>query len=236
MPHPFEIAAGIAGYSSVDQASENTNIGATEETVWTLGGVLTYLTAAEALKVVSGEAADDGSPAGTGARTVEVFGLDGDYAEISEIVTLNGTTAVATISTFLRVFKAIVRTVGSGGKNAGAISIKNNAAAVTHLIIDAGLNESLAAYWTVPADTELFLTRLWATEAANKKTKVRLYWRPYGEAFQVKETITLDFMEVNHLRFVPLAIPAKADIEIRAISAATGADVSAGFEGYYKTP
>ena len=122
MPHPFEIAAGIAGYSSVHVLGVNDDVDAAEETMWTQGGVYAYLAAEELLKISSVEAVD-GAGAATGALTMEIFGLDGDYVEISETVTLNGTGVVTTDDKFLRVFKAIVRTAGTGGKNAGLISM-----------------------------------------------------------------------------------------------------------------
>ena len=43
------------------------------------------------------------NPTVNGARTVTMTGRDGDYATVTETVTLNGTTAVETDATFLRV-------------------------------------------------------------------------------------------------------------------------------------
>lgn len=59
--------------------------------------------------------------AGTGARTVKVYGLDANYKFATETVTLNGQTAVTTTGTFYRVFGIQVITTGTGRKNAGDI-------------------------------------------------------------------------------------------------------------------
>lgn len=74
-----------------------------------------------ALDVTSANAAD--TAAGTGARTLEIVGLDFDGNPLSEIVTLNGNTIVTTSKAFWRVFGAQCLTFGSGRRNAGNIHI-----------------------------------------------------------------------------------------------------------------
>ena len=235
MPHPHEIADGIAGYSSVHVFGVNNDVDAVEETMWTQGGVYAYLAAEELLKISSGDAVD-GAGAKTGALTMTIYGLDGDYVEISETVTLTGTDVVTTDDKFLRVFYAVVRTAGSGGKNAGLISIKNAAGSVTLMAIPIGLNQSKAAIWTVPAGTTLFMTGFGASESNNKKSKIRLYARPYGEVFQIKDEMGLKQTHTDHLFYTPDVFAEKTDIEIRALSSAEDAAMTASFEGYYKTP
>lgn len=76
---------------------------------------------AYALDVISSAAAD--AAAGTGARTVNIAGLDLAGNPLAETVTLNGQTAVTTSKLFWRVFGAQCMTFGSGRKNAGDIYI-----------------------------------------------------------------------------------------------------------------
>lgn len=63
--------------------------------------------------------------AGTGARTVKITYFDNTCAgPFTETVTLNGTTAVNTVSTTMALIEKIeVMTVGSGGGNAGTITL-----------------------------------------------------------------------------------------------------------------
>ena len=89
------------------------------ETVWAQGGLYSYLASASVLKVSSSSTSD--TSAGTGARTVELFGLDANYDEISETITLNGQTAVNTTNEFLRINRMVVKSAGTGGQNAGVI-------------------------------------------------------------------------------------------------------------------
>ena len=235
MPNPHEIATGDFGYSYVHALGVNNDVDAAEETMWPQGGVITYLTSEEALKISSAEAVD-GAGAATGALTMTVYGLNGDYELIEETVTLTGTDVVTTDDKFLRVFKATVRTAGSGGKNAGLISIKNTAGTNTILTIPIGLNQSKAAIWTVPAGTDLYMTDFGASESNNKKSKVRIYVRPYGEVFQLEEEMGLKQIHTDHPFYVPHKFAAKTDIEMRCLSVATDAFMAGGFSGYYKTP
>lgn len=109
--------------------------------------------AGEALNIVSGSAND--TAAGTGQRTIKIVGLayDGSYYE--ESVTLNGTTPVITASTWLRVFRVYGVTAGSGGTNAGAITVKHNVTtANVFAVMKAGRSQSMLGVFTVPANKQ----------------------------------------------------------------------------------
>lgn len=78
----------------------------------------------------SDNANDDGSPGGTGARTVRITYLKNDFTgPFTEDVTLNGTSWVDTASTTMMYIESIeVLTVGSTGANAGIITLNDNTA------------------------------------------------------------------------------------------------------------
>ena len=125
---PFELQVSrgqIQGHERFCPFGFNSAVGTSAETMWTAGATYTYPSTATALTVVSSSTDDDGSPAGTGARTVTIIGLDADYLEVSETVTMNGTTNVTTTQTFLRVNEAYVATCGNTGSNVGTITIAN---------------------------------------------------------------------------------------------------------------
>jgi hypothetical protein len=81
-----------------------------------------------ALRSLSSSSAADTS-AGTGAQQVTVTGYDNTLTTpITEIVTLNGVTAVATVNSFRFIEKMEVTRVGTGRVNAGIITLfVNNA-------------------------------------------------------------------------------------------------------------
>lgn len=94
--------------------------GSVPEDVWPQGGTIAFPSAAAVVDIVSTSALD--TAAGTGARTITVLGVDGNFDIISEVVTMNGLTPVATIALFLFVQTSIIKTVGSTELNQGVIS------------------------------------------------------------------------------------------------------------------
>ena len=92
----------IRGVTSFRKFGRNNDIDTSTvpEEIWNGGGLRYYPSTAAALNVVSTNAND--TAAGTGARTVRVTGLDANWNEISEIVTLNGLTPVQTVNSYLR--------------------------------------------------------------------------------------------------------------------------------------
>lgn len=71
---------------------------------------------------------DSDSAAGTGARTIQISFMNAAYGAIqSEVLTLNGTTCVATVSNEIAYIEDLqTLTGGSGGTNAGVITLFNN--------------------------------------------------------------------------------------------------------------
>jgi len=247
LTEPFNLQVArnqIAYHESVYKFGNNAAVADSLETIWSQGGLYSYLSAATVLKV-SSSSTDDAS-AGTGARTVELFGLDGDYNEISETVTLNGQTAVNTTQSFLRINRMIVRSAGSGGANAGVIyagtgTVTTGVPANIYAIINGdGSNQTLMALWTVPAGYTGYLMQYDVSNGTTSNTpavcKLSLVARPFGEVFQIKDVKSLTTgMHIENTLIVPLKFTEKTDIEARAISssASVSFDISAAFEIIY---
>jgi hypothetical protein len=220
-------------------------VGNTLETIWAEGGLYSYLTAATVLKVSSSSVND--TSAGTGARTVELSGLDADYNEISELVTLNGQTPVNTTKLFLRINRMVVRSAGSGGVNAGVIyagtgTVTTGVPANVYASVNGvtGANQSLMALWTVPAGYTAYLLQYDVSNGTSSQTpavcKLILSVRPYGEVFQSKDVKSLTTgMHIEETFALPQKFTEKSDIEVRAISSSVSVpfDISAAFEIVY---
>lgn len=114
--------------------------------------------------IVSASAND--TAAGTGARTVKITYLDSSgNGPFTETVTLNGVTAVNTIAiNICFIEKMEVVTAGSGGVNAGIISLKatTGGGGATIGTIAAGDNATRWAHHYVPVSTTCSITSLWA--------------------------------------------------------------------------
>lgn len=121
------ISLGLLGNSarrvtSLGQVSIATG-GIAANDIWTGGGVYPWLSSATLLEAVSASAND--SLIGTGARTIIINALGGDYKEVAIPVILNGTTAVAISTPILRINSVVVATNGTGRRNAGQITIRD---------------------------------------------------------------------------------------------------------------
>jgi hypothetical protein len=129
---------------------------------------LTFLLAADPVQISSSSAND--TAAGTGARTVKVDGLDQEYNPISEVVTMNGQTAVALVQDFRRINSLEVVTAGSGNVNAGAIYISPSGATLSSgqpsatadrlAVINASKGKSQMAHFTIRAGHVALITGL----------------------------------------------------------------------------
>ena len=245
-PFYLQIARGqISFHKNIFKFGNNPNVGDSLETVWAEGGLYSYLTSATVLKVSSSSTAD--TSAGTGARTVELFGLDTNYDEINETVTLNGQTAVNTTKEYLRINRMVVRSAGTGGANAGVIyagtgTVTTGVPANVYASVNGvtGANQSLMALWTVPAGYTAYILQYDISNGTTSNTpavcKLVLAVRPYGEVFQSKDVKSLTTgMHVEETFSIPLKVEEKSDIEIRALSSSGSVsfDISAALEIIY---
>ena len=223
----LQVARGqIPYHKHVYKFGQNAVVGNSVETIWSQGGLYSYPPSATTMTVSSSNTND--TSAGTGARTVLISGLDGDYDEISETITLNGQTAVTTTNSFLRVNRAIVLTAGSGGVNAGIIyvgtgTVTSGVPANIYTTINGdGTNQTLQTFWTVPANYTAYIhqTNISTGNSSNTPAvlKTLLLARPHGGVFNTKEVIVLT--DGNHLQMYsfPIKLTEKTDIEFRAVS------------------
>ncbi len=224
------------GYSTVFKFGFNADIGTTEETVWFQGGAYAHPSSASTMTVSSANAND--TSAGTGARTVQVYGLDSNYDEVTETITMNGQTAVTTSNTYIRANRMVVRSAGSGETNAGVIymgtgTVTAGVPANIYSTVGASLGQTLQTFWTVPNRKTFHLNSLTVSSFGNQNAYVTctLFVRPQGEVFQCKERfIVTRGTYISDLRY-PIAYPSKSDIEVRAVSNSGTLDVAATFEG-----
>ena len=243
-PFELQVSRGQISYHNIQfKFGYNPVVGNSKETIWSQGGLYAYPPSASVMTVSSSNTND--TSAGTGARTVEVFGLDADYNEINEVVTLNGQTPVNTAKSYLRINRGIVRSAGSGGQNAGIIyagtgTVTTGVPANIYLTIDGqGDNQTLMCLWTVPANYTAFLVKMSLSTGTSTNTpailNAALVARPYGEVFQAKERFTLTDGVHDQLYVYPTPFAEKSDIEMRAFSSSgtVNFDVSSSLEFIY---
>lgn len=204
----------------------NDALSSSEETLWAVGGDYVFPSAPMQMEVVSSSAND--ASAGTGARTVEIYYLDASYVEQSEIVTLNGTTPVNTVATnILRINTFRVKTVGSGGQNAGNIDVRHLTDTPIYSRIATGINRAMNCTYTVPYGKTLFVFNLLFSAGGNVSNRpVRFITKTTYD--NVSNTVISFFMPYTNVIVTdgsidvpiecPTKLPATTDIKINAIS------------------
>jgi hypothetical protein len=139
-------------------SSNDAIVSGTQE-MWPTTGLRTLPTSAGQFSIVSDSAEDDpdeATPPGTGAWTVVVEGLDSNYEEISETVTLSGLTPVLSVGTdWFRINRAYNVTAGTDAVNAGDISI--SIGGDLQALIEATQGQTHQTHYTVPADKTLMI-------------------------------------------------------------------------------
>jgi len=240
---PFDLQVSrnqIYDHKIIFKFGFNPDINGDEETIWDGGGIYAYPSAATVMKVSSSSAND--TAAGTGARTILVQGLDGDYNEAEEIVTLNGQTAVNTTTSFLRVNRAYVLTAGSGGTAAGNIyvgvgTVTSGVPATIYAQITLGENQTLMGLWTVPAGYTGYFDHFnvaTGSTTVNQYITVRAIQRNFGGVFRtmIKQTIGAGGVADFVIKY-PIEVQEKTDLEMRASSSGANNLVSADFSVIY---
>ena len=208
-------------------------------TIWEGNTALyNYMTSAQQLKIVSSSSED--GVGGTGALTIRIQGLDGDFNEISEDVTMNGVTTVTTTGSFIRIFRGYVLTSGTALSNVGKITVRNNAATVEQLVITEGDGQTLMTLWTVPANYHAYLINGSFSTNSNKGAIVSFLARQNDGGtlypFLIKYRSYVFGGENNYPFHIPFAIPEKTDIEVRVTTPSGAGTTSAGstFELWYE--
>ncbi len=230
----------IAGTGHIDKFGTNPTIGTTAHTVWFGDGIsadYVFPTAASVMKISSASTND--TSAGTGARTVHIAGLDVNYLEIDETITMNGQTAVNSTKSYLRIHRMKVVTAGTLLTNAGIIyagtgDVTTGKPAVRYSSIPyangQGSGQTANAFYTVPANKTAYLQVLEASLASNKVGGVIFQVRPFGEAFQAKHFASLYQGTITKNFLTPQKIEAKSDIRVQAFVGSTTGAFSASFE------
>ena len=199
----------------------NRSIGITFETIFNDGGGLyTFPSSALVLSLVSST---------TDACIVCVYGLDANWLEISENVTLNGTTPVTTTQSFFRVNGAYV----VSGTQAGNISITNNG--TKYAYIEASTGVSQACVLSTSATKSAYINNVTFTSGtvnSNKYLTGRAYLKENGKTVQRFWESTWAVGQVDFKVPVPFKLPPKSDFALEAKSSSSENEIAVYVNGF----
>lgn len=220
----LQVARGqIQGHSTLNIYGYQPSIGGTFIPVWENATAYTYPVAATQMHL----AGSNGDTA-----SIVIQGLDANYNMISETAVLNGTTAVTTVKSYLRINSLRV-SAGSATNPAGVVTLKDLTDTIIYAQINAGVGRSQAAIYTVPAGYTFYLSRIDINTSLN------------GSNFATYQNKTVDVNGVIQLtqqapfainyhtqRVMPRPFLEKTDIQLQCkVNSTTGA-VSISQEGY----
>lgn len=180
---------------------------------WTTAGIVTV----------------DRASASDADKQVFISGLDANYNEVSDTVTLTASTGNASTVSFIRVFRAFI-TNGST-TNVGNILIKK--AGTTVAAITATKGQTLMAVYTIPAGYTGYLTQGVCTAQASADGTGNMFVRFFGnEAFRVGHSFEVSGSggQYQYKFTVPIAIPEKSDIDVRLITRSNNGRYTAAFD------
>lgn len=222
---PFELQVSrgqIPGHSSRNVFGFSTAIGTSFRTPWELATALPLITVASPLDIAS-------SAAGDTSQIIRIIGLDADYNEIAENISLNGTTIVTTINSY----KAINDLITISGNCTGNVTAKIGATVYAQITSGAGKNQ--AAIFTVPVGHSFYLTRIdafsaTATGASKYITFLNKNTFSDGRVFNVAETTFAQRMDIQ--RVLPFKVPEKTTLEFQAKVNSSTSEVGIFGEGF----
>lgn len=215
----------VPGASFVHKFGYNPDIDtATDpETVWSYGGLYPWsaLNTAQTLYVKSSSASD--------TMNVTLAGQDSAGAEITETVTLTGTTAVATTKQFKRIYRAFCSDTVENVGDITMHTVSGSGTVVCHIL--AGEGQTLLALYTIPAGKTGYLYTGDCSVNLNKEITIKFYVRYPGGPFRVAHVVELASRSYRYDFPFPTVLPAGADIEVRVDNANdSNCRVSANFD------
>jgi len=197
----------------------------TTGTIWDIDDTLypwSALTSAGTLTVDRASASDAN-------KTITIQGLDADYNQISENVTLTNATGNPTTLSFIRVYRAFMH--NGSAANVGNINIKISTTTIAR--ITAGKAQTLMGVYTVPAGFSLYLTQGVMSVQSGADATGNFFVRYGGQtAFRIAHTFEVASAEYFYAFHAPFKLPEKSDIDIRADLRSNNARITAAFDAY----
>jgi hypothetical protein len=180
---------------------------------WENTAAYVFPTVASTMVVSSSSASDT-------AVTVLIDGLNASYSRITESVTLNGTTDVATTQAFFRI-NSVITTAGNA---VGTIYVKN-AGGTTYAQIAIGSGKTNMSVYTVPAGYTAYLTQFDAFSSTSVTSGVYATFRALRTSSTGVNNVVLQVPFLNDYsitRPYPLIVPEKTDNQWQCKSSGAG--------------
>ena len=150
----------------------------------------------------------------TWGKSLLIKGLDANYVQITDTVTINGGGDINTNIPFFRINDIILT---SGTTNVGLITVQNTGKTVKYGGIRAGDGRNQASIYTVPADKCFFLYRIdaFSNDSSASKPAVFRNLSINASGQQYNTARTTFFNNMNIQRRLPFKYNEKTDIQFQ---------------------
>lgn len=225
---PFDLQVArsqIMGHSTTNIYGYQTAVTTTFIPLWEVASAYSYPSTAITMNL-AGSAGD--------TAKILIQGLDANYVQISETLTLNGATAVPTVNKYFRINSMSVA-VGSATNPSGNVTLKDVTNTTAYAQINAGVGKTQAAIYTVPAGFTFYLSRVDAYTSYNGNNANYVTYR--NQSISPAGVVTLTqqspFTQFYHAqRVMPRPFAEKTDIQIQCATSTGTAAVSVAVEGF----
>ena len=223
----IDIARGIVrGTSSVHKFGATPEMSQNQTgSVWDIDDTLYPWSAfdtAGVLTIPAVNVADNG-------HVVTVLGLDENYNEVSEEFTVSSSGTTTGTQTFKRVYRAFC--TAGGVTNTGNINVQRGG--TTALRITAGKGQTLMAIYTVPRGKTAYILQGTATVEAGADATGNMFVKYFGQdTFRIGHSFEVSGAGGQYFyKFgIPIQIPQKSDIDVRATVRSNNARITAAFD------
>lgn len=165
---------------------------------------------------------------GDSGMTVTIIGLDENFEDTQETITISGSSGTGT-QTFARVYRAF-----TSQDNTTQVRVSTTTGTPTEVLrINIAKGQTLMAIYTVPAGKTAYLTKGTASCGNSADATVDMMVRYGGTgAFRIGHTLEVAMVggQYTYEFAVPIQMPEKTDIDIRAHVRNNNARVTAAFD------
>lgn len=158
-------------------------------------------------------------------KNVIINGLDADYNEITETITLTAASGNTSVNSFKRIES--VRMNGTSA-NVGIITVLKGATTVARIV--AGIGQSLMGIYTVPAGFTAYLHQGAMTIETGGDATGTFYYRVPGDRFMIGHIFEVASSEYHYAFTCPFALPEKSDLDVRAFVRSNNSIVTSAYD------
>lgn len=186
------------------------------------------------------------TPASTGATVLHIYGLDSSMLEQEEFIVLNGTSNVATVNTYYRIYR--MHTDGAASRddtNIGNLTATAQTDGTVTAQVNAGNGQTLMAIYTIPSNKTAFITQLKGSinrngAATGAMADLVLYEIPFasvdgaGRRLEEYFSLAIEGTSFATIKFKPYKkIDSNTDLIVQCEGVTdNNTDISAGFDLY----